>query len=131
MVKPAQIPFDCGCGKFFARGVERLVFPRFAQGAVGARCADARTIGKPALAAATRSQGSLCRGLRGAGNVKQSQFGGTDGRRARPALRGKRRDAGRSPGAGNVKRAPLPAGRRHHGGTNDTEMDVSGINERS
>jgi len=109
MVKPAQVPFELGPGKFFARGVERLDFPRFAQGAVGARCADARTIGKLARAAATRSQGSL----RGAGNVKQSQFGGTDGRRARPALQGKRRDAGRSPGAGNVKRAPLPAGRRH------------------
>jgi len=97
MVRQAEIQFAFARERFFARGVERRVFPRFAQGAVRPGYAAASAIGKPALLAATRlrrSQGNLCRRARGPENDKQSQLGGTGSRRAWPALRHGRRNAG-------------------------------------
>jgi len=97
MVRQAEIPFDCVRGRFVARGLERRVFPRFAQGAVRPGCADVSTIGEPALLAATRgrrSQRSRWRRRWGPRNYKQSQFSGTGSRRAWPALQDGRRNAG-------------------------------------
>jgi len=86
MVRQAEIQLDFARGRFFARGVKPLDFPRFAQGAVRPRGADARTIGKLALAAATRGQ-------RGTGEVSVAGGGGP-GMTNKPnwAMRGGRRE---------------------------------------
>jgi len=152
MARQAQIPQDFAPWKFFARGLGRLDFPRFAQGGairdLGLRIRDSRRgrrstnepnapagasiagerepgmsnkanlpVFQAKIGDVVRNKPNIHRGrcgrdapMRppsasrrlplppGAGNVKRSQFGGPGSRRAWPALRDGRRNAGRSTG---------------------------------